>query len=70
MFDVHFLLKPSYETSQDKVYFSIKLAVFQASGGASINLKKPTPAVSNGSVRKTIQVCGKFMRNATINGCI
>jgi hypothetical protein len=33
------------------VSFSIKLAVFQASGGASINLKKPTPAVSNGSVK-------------------
>jgi hypothetical protein len=31
MFDVQFLVNPSNETS---VYFSIKLAAFQASGGA------------------------------------
>jgi hypothetical protein len=31
MFDVLFLVNPLYETS---VYFSIRLAAFQASGGA------------------------------------
>jgi hypothetical protein len=31
MFDVHFLVDPSYETS---VYFLIKLAAFQAGGWA------------------------------------
>jgi hypothetical protein len=34
MFDVHFLINPVYETRQAKVNFSIRLAAFQASGGA------------------------------------
>jgi len=36
MFDVHFLVNPSYETS---VSFSIKLAAFQASAGLTPETK-------------------------------
>ena len=34
MFDVHFLVNPSQETSQGQSFFLIKPTVFQASGGA------------------------------------
>jgi hypothetical protein len=34
MFDVHFLVSSSYETSQGQSFFKIRLAAFQASGGA------------------------------------
>jgi hypothetical protein len=34
MFDVHFLVNPSYENNQGQSSFSIKLAAPQASGGA------------------------------------
>jgi hypothetical protein len=33
MFDVHFLVCPSYEIAKTKVSFLIRLAVFQARGG-------------------------------------
>jgi hypothetical protein len=32
MFDVHFLVNPSYETIQEQSFFSIKLAASAASG--------------------------------------
>jgi hypothetical protein len=39
MFDVHFLVNLSYET---EVYFSIRLAAFQASGRAeTLNIGSP-----------------------------
>jgi hypothetical protein len=34
MFDVHFLVNPSYENSQGQIFFEIKLAALQASGWA------------------------------------
>jgi hypothetical protein len=38
MFDVHFLVCPSYEIAKTKVSFLIRLAVFLASGGACMKL--------------------------------